>query len=952
MSKNPTGSTWNQWDLHFHSPASYDYRGNRSTSAQQLVDELVRNGVRVVAVTDHHVLDVERIRDMRKCAGEALTILPGIELRAREHGKKPIHFIGIFSEELPLDDLYVQLIGGLELLPADIERAGGDEKVSVYLKEACPLIRKLGGVVSIHGAGKANSIEEISNEFDFQQRLKADITLQYVDFVDVGRPKNVQDYRQKVYKNLDFPPPPFLVGSDNHDIGDYQRRARCWIRAEPTFRGLLQLKNEPEDRIFLGQEPAQVRSFRENTRRIRSISFSRQEESGADPWFDGQVIPFSPGLVAVIGNQGSGKSALVDSIGLLGASRNERSFSFLNNEHFRSSRGAADQFFGTLEWADDRVPVTLRLDEHVASDTGESVRYIPQRHIDDICDQVRHGDAAHFREELKRVLFSRLPEDKKRTADDLDELVELENRHLRASEDRLRASIGHEARKTQAIDKLVSLEARGRQQTVVDGVRRQIDQLKANPVNAPEPATGEQDEEAQKRLDGLKADLEKRKAELTHAVEALTKAKIRESSVTKLERTIDDWLAATRKKAIEWTESASELGIKISIAVEADLSALNQEVKRAHEEISSIDTSIDGEAGLREGVESLNSSVIEAREDLARPEREREERRQAYEAWNDAITSLIGNVDTKGTLRHEVAQLAKYGAADSDREQSLDVLLDLAKELHSIQLEKLETTKKLFAPVEALAASSLDDTEIALGFEVGLLAHRVVDRLGPMIHRGRRGGFMNVSDEKLAEVVSKVDFTVWEQVDAFLRTVWTWVTSDDGERLQIAPMLRKGHTVEQFLGLIFGLEYLSPELSLSWGGTPLDSLSPGQAGTLLLAFYLIVDDSGIPLIIDQPEGNLDNETVVRLLVECVKRAKQHRQVIIVTHNPNLAVVCDADQVIHALRTVDEDGVTISYDTGALEDPETTKRIIAVLEGTQGALDNRIGKYKVGAKTFG
>jgi len=101
---------------------------------------------------------------------------------------------------------------------------------------------------------------------------------------------------------------------------------------------------------------------------------------------------------------------------------------------------------------------------------------------------------------------------------------------------------------------------------------------------------------------------------------------------------------------------------------------------------------------------------------------------------------------------------------------------------------------------------------------------------------------------------------------------------------------------------------------LRWEGKDLAMLSPGERGTLLLVFYLLIEKGEVPLIIDQPEGNLDNYTVAKVLVECIKMARNRRQVFIVTHNPNLAVVCDADQVIHA-RMDKANGNEISYDTG-------------------------------------
>ena len=50
-------------------------------------------------------------------------------------------------------------------------------------------------------------------------------------------------------------------------------------------------------------------------------------------------------------------------------------------------------------------------------------------------------------------------------------------------------------------------------------------------------------------------------------------------------------------------------------------------------------------------------------------------------------------------------------------------------------------------------------------------------------------------------------------------------------------------------------------------------MSPGERGTLLLVFYLLLDKDDIPLVIDQPEENLDNQTVYELLVPCMKEAR-------------------------------------------------------------------------------
>jgi predicted ATPase len=114
---------------------------------------------------------------------------------------------------------------------------------------------------------------------------------------------------------------------------------------------------------------------------------------------------------------------------------------------------------------------------------------------------------------------------------------------------------------------------------------------------------------------------------------------------------------------------------------------------------------------------------------------------------------------------------------------------------------------------------------------------------------------------------------------------------------------------------------------------------------LLLIFYLALDKSDIPLVIDQPEENLDNQSVFTLLAQFIKKAKEKRQVIIVTHNPNLAVVCDADQFIH-VRIEKHNKNKVIINSGALENPEINKAVVDILEGTYEAFDTRDNKYKV------
>jgi ABC-type Mn2+/Zn2+ transport system ATPase subunit len=66
-------------------------------------------------------------------------------------------------------------------------------------------------------------------------------------------------------------------------------------------------------------------------------------------------------------------------------------------------------------------------------------------------------------------------------------------------------------------------------------------------------------------------------------------------------------------------------------------------------------------------------------------------------------------------------------------------------------------------------------------------------------------------------------------------------------------------------------------------------LSLGQQQSVLLALMLSAE-TNVPLLIDQPEDNLDGEFIYRSIVPVLRRAKERRQIIIVTHNANIAVL--------------------------------------------------------------
>lgn len=146
---------------------------------------------------------------------------------------------------------------------------------------------------------------------------------------------------------------------------------------------------------------------------------------------------------------------------------------------------------------------------------------------------------------------------------------------------------------------------------------------------------------------------------------------------------------------------------------------------------------------------------------------------------------------------------------------------------------------------------------------------------------------------------------------------------------------------------LFSTNHISISYDKTFNGAPLKVLSPGTKGVLLMLLYLGVDKNDTrPLLIDQPEDNLDPESVFNILVPYFLEAKKRRQIIMVTHNPNLVVATDSDQVIVAkISPKDINRLPVfTYLGGGLENPVIVDKICSILDGGEDAFRKREQRY--------
>src|SRR5690554_1928110 len=215
MTKIERGSDWRKWDLHFHTPSSYDY-GDKSITNQEIIDTLSANQISVVAITDHHKIDIERIQELQRLGKEKdILVLPGIEFLSDARGKVPIHFIGIFSENCNLEYIWGQLENTTNIKKIKGE---GKEPNQVYcdLEETIKLVKSLGGITTIHAGDKTNSIENITHSLPHGEAQKTEIANQ-IDIYELGKVDDKDGYINVVFpaigKHI-----PMIICSDNHNI--------------------------------------------------------------------------------------------------------------------------------------------------------------------------------------------------------------------------------------------------------------------------------------------------------------------------------------------------------------------------------------------------------------------------------------------------------------------------------------------------------------------------------------------------------------------------------------------------------------------------------------------------------------------------------------------------------------------------------------------------------------
>jgi DNA repair ATPase RecN len=409
-----------------------------------------------------------------------------------------------------------------------------------------------------------------------------------------------------------------------------------------------------------------------------------------------------------------------------------------------------------------------------------------------------------------------------------------------------------------------------------------------------------------------------------------------------------------KEKLTRYTKSISEMNISFSKINEldgvlthipstvVDINKRIEAVNNGAEKIPAIDVNI-----ILPQINAIGDWAGEINETIDKLVKDQKEIQEEFKDYKGDLTTLLGDVEKFQKQLFQVQK--KIGELEQMKKRRQDIFQQLFEDLpeqpclvtemlnnYSVQKKLLESEWAKFSDINTrsdlnksqkdIMSSLLNDLtiEVNVVFDKVSFYTETTNAINGAVWRVKnnkeaQSGHFRITDTPSFFQYLKDRYISDFNDDGFYKEPFTKIFFDDAIRkkfIHVFPILK-------------------------YQGKLLNKISVGQKGTVYLKMKLATEAFAKPIIFDQPEDDLDNEFIMNDLVELFKSLKKYRQVIIVTHNANLVVNADAEQVIVAKNTNGK----LSYQSGSLENSEINDSICRILEGGRLAFENRRAKYK-------
>lgn len=906
------GSRWWKCDFHLHSPGSYDWNNGESKAASDWTDAARAKDLDAVAVTDHNTGSfVGQIQQQAQSTGRELIVFPGVELTV----SGGIHLLILFS---PGEDerTITAFLGRCQVPRGDY---GKPEALSpCSLQEVLKRVEEHNAVcIAAHVTENKGLLRAIEPG----QTLQQIVTSENLHAVEVNNhDPDLLEYVDDSKEGYKRPHGrlPLLSFSDGHALDQIGRRS-TWIKMSwPDMKGLKLAFADGPMSVLPGNQTLNPNAHANLV--VESIEIDSAKYMGREHPFQ---VRFNPWLNAIVGGRGTGKSSLIEFLrvalrreGELPERLRDEFEEFKQVSSTREDKGrlTADTKIAVVyrkdgvryrvQWDQQGSPQPIQAEQPdgnwVASD-GDIKRRFPLR----MYSQKQIFELASGPESLLQVVDEATEidyvewEERWREAESRFLALKAQAREIEAElgeETRLKGELEDVKRKLIVFEEsehskvLQGFQLRQRQEREVEAWREEAEtvrdrlQVFAESVVVPDLETPLFDPEGEP--DRIIFDAARKLTkEFDGLREQLQNAAVRASSA------IEDFSSAVDSSA--WHSAVDEARF--------DYQAL-------------IETLREEEAGDPNQYETL----VQRRQDLERRLREIEQRHEAVKELR------VGAEITLKTLRelrrnlterrktfltkvlhgspHVQIEVVPYGAENSV-ESDFRTLIGRDKPTFQNDIWSDDRQEGLLGELYKGYPDEVNEQEL----EIRLIALKGKVRA---ISTGRNDA-PDVRDRRFAAHLANLTPEALDRVD-------TWFPGDS-VKVSYSPRTDGSHF------------------------RPIAQGSPGQKTAAILAFLLSYGEE--PMILDQPEDDLDNHLIYDLIVKQVRENKSRRQLIIVTHNANIVVNGDAELVL-ALDI--RNGQTHVTEQGGLQEQAIREKICLVMEGGEEAFERRY--RRIGART--
>ena len=914
------GLRWYMCDFHLHSMASQCYKERDNDTIDMWVEEVKRKGIQCVAITDHNdYRGIDGIKE--KCREEGIIAFPGVELSC---DSSKVHLLIIF-DVVETGEKVQEFLNQVGIFRESLGNSGTTCRGDIF--EVCNKAHDMGALILAAHIDEFNGVCEISHDnivkvlnreyIDAVQIVNEEIWIEYEKTGNLTEISKIleakygktisEDKIKNWYKTYQLAMKsglPMLNFSDNPH-GEKESSHGLWgIGKSYTWLKMKQIPDLESVRQALLSFDMRVKKCTECASQpdmvpelwIRAISFENTILNEGKEIY----VNFNPQLNTIIGGRGSGKSSIIrmlaggmDSFDAdeLEAIRNEQESFY--QERKKDKNGVYKGIFkndSILNIYIERAGDSYKIEICNVKKMQEQERTL-YKLISGVWTKV---DDSNYLDFFKAQIYTQ--KQIYEIALDSNSLLSIIDEDI----DELSQMI---AERDAALDSVIAkyleintLKKSVNEESMINSELADLeDQIKKFEKSGISVALKEK-----QKFDTQKKIIEDYLAKKSIQIEAVEQA-----------------VCALLEEGLQCPEIDNE---EVRTLIETDIVAYTEKMNSLLASISLM------KKDTEEFEEGLKKSQWNAQKDCAESE----------------YAKVLRNLQAQGTsfdklddlLEKKKAKLRELDKIKSDKKK-----LDMSEEERAQLYQSYEECVKRITNLRSEFIHSVigNDANVKFAIQRGRNINSFVQMMKSVLGKENatideginqmaelffdNGGIAKFREQvcKIREGIDKSSYSarmrnaiIDAQPESFARMI-TFVPEDD---------LRVSY---------------KPENSKKY--IPLSNASAGQKTTAILTFLLAYGE--LPLLLDQPEDDLDNKLVYDLIVTRLKKAKSKRQIIVVTHNANIPVNADAEYIVS--MDSETESVAVKYE-GTMDDTDIRKEICDVMEGTQYAFEMRAKKY--------